>query len=82
MYLLLLLVYYYLLLITYICLYILHTTSYIARGLFIIRYCIIRRLEVQYLVDHMYSQYLSEYIDQSIPTAIGWIEQSLVYIIR
>ena len=26
----------------------------------------------------MYSQYLSEYIDQSIPTAIGWIEQSLV----
>ena len=29
-------------------------------------------------VDHMYSQYLSEYIDQSIPTAIGWIEQSLV----
>jgi len=26
----------------------------------------------------MSSQYLSEYIDQSIPTAIEWIEQSLV----
>ena len=30
----------------------------------------------------MYSQYLSEYIDQSIPTAIGWIEQSLVLLDR
>ena len=34
------------------------------------------------VVDHMYSQYLSEYIDQSIPTAIGWIEQSLVLLDR
>ena len=28
-------------------------------------------IQLKGCVDHMYSQYLSEYIDQSIPTAIG-----------
>ncbi len=31
-------------------------------------------IQLKGCVDHMSSQYLSEYIDQSIPTAIGWIE--------